>query len=326
MNICFLENTLFKYNSDHLYLDTLRGAETVLINLSKALKKLGHKVTIFNNCPNNTIINGINWININHYYANDYFDLAISNNDIRLFDKISSNKKILISHSLQSIEKFIRKSQLLSYFKHKPKILLLSKYHKQNRSKFLTLFGDLRINWAVDDIFIKTTVNNFTSENQAIFTSKEDRNLNLLINIWNEYIFPYKKDAKLLITPTSKKCVLNNIFFRKKGNQKNLIKDLLSSKVFLIPGHKGELFCLAAEEAKELCLPIITLGIGSLSERVTHGVTGFIAKNEKEFAKFTLEIFNDKKIYDTIRSNLLKIRGQNNWDRVAADFINNLFN
>ena len=232
----------------------------------------------------------------------------------------------MISHSLQSIEKFIRKSQLVSYLKHKPKILLLSKYQKQNRSKFLTLFGDLRINWAVDDIFIKTTVNSFTLENQAIFTSKEDRNLNLLINIWNEYIFPYKKDAKLLITPTSKKYNLNNIFFRKKGSQKDLIKDLLSSKVFLIPGHKGELFCVAAEEAKELCLPIITLGIGSLSERVNHGVTGFIAKNEKEFANFTLEIFNDKKIYNTIRSNLLKIRGQNNWDLVAADFINNLSN
>ena len=326
MNICFLENTTFQYNSNYLYSHNLRGAETVLINLSKSLKKLGHVVTVFNNCPKNEVINGINWVNINHYFKNENFDLAISNNDIRLFDKIVSNKKVLISHSLQSIEKFIRKSQLLSYLKHRPKVLLLSKYHKQNRSKLLTLFGDLRINWAVDDIFLKSKINENVTKNRAIFTSKEDRNLNLLINTWNKYIAPFKVDAELLITPTSDTHNLNNIFFRKKGNQKDLIKDLLSSKVFLIPGHKGELFCLAAEEAKELCLPVITLGIGSLSERVVHGKTGFIAKNEKEFAHFTLEIFNNKKIYDSIRMNLLKIRGQNNWNKVATKFINELFN
>ena len=51
----------------------------------------------------------------------------------------------------------------------------------------------------------------------------------------------------------------------------------------LNPGHKGEVFCLAAEEAKELCIPIVTMGYGSLKERVDHGVTGYIAKNKNEF-------------------------------------------
>ena len=105
MKICFLDYTDFEYNGDDKYKSKLRGTETVLINLSKSLKKLGHKVTIFNNCPKNSSIDGINWININQYHEKEDFDLAISNNDIRLFDKINSNKKILISHSLQSIEK-----------------------------------------------------------------------------------------------------------------------------------------------------------------------------------------------------------------------------
>ena len=58
-----------------------------------------------------------------------------------------------------------------------------------------------------------------------------------------------------------------------------MIDDIKKSRIFLIPGHKAELFCLSAQEAKELCVPIVTLGIGSLSERVIHGKTGFIAKN-----------------------------------------------
>ena len=63
----------------------------------------------------------------------------------------------------------------------------------------------------------------------------------------------------------------------------------------MIPGHKAELFCLAAEEARELCLPIVTLGIGSLAESVEHKQTGFIAQNEDEFAFYTLELFNNNK-------------------------------
>ena len=190
MRVCFLENTNFAYNSKDVHNEKLRGAETVLINLSKSLNKLGHKVTILNNCPKNEVLDEINWININHYTKKDHFDLAISNNDIRLFDKITANKKIVISHSIQSLEKFIRKSQFISYLKHKPKVILLSKYHKNNRSKLITMFGYIRLNWAVDDIFINTKINNNFNQNRAIFSSAEDRNLLLLLEIWTNLIYP----------------------------------------------------------------------------------------------------------------------------------------
>ncbi len=39
-----------------------------------------------------------------------------------------------------------------------------------------------------------------------------------------------------------------------------------------------------AEEAREMCIPIVTLGVGSLSEKVKHGISCFIAKNTDEFA------------------------------------------
>ena len=102
-----------------------------------------------------------------------------------------------------------------------------------------------------------------------------------MINIWKEKIYSQNKNSKLYVTPS---LLINNnfnIFERNFGSKNLLIDDLKKSKVLLIPGHKGEIFCIAAEEARELCVPIVTLGIGSLSERVKHGQTGFIAKNEK---------------------------------------------
>ena len=321
MKICFLDNATTPYTSDDIYTNTIRGAENVVINLSNELSKLNHKVTIYNNCINNTKINNINWKNINSINDTPHFDLAISNNDIRLFDKISATKKIAISHSIQSIEKFIRKGQLFSYMKHKPKIVLLGKYHKKNRNFFLRMFGSFQTSWAVDNIFLESEYNSVTINNQAIFTSFTDRNLNLLIKIWKEQIYSINNNFRLLVTPNDTNYIKYNIFNREFGDKSKMLSDISSSRIFLIPGHKGELYCIAAEEARELCVPIVTLGIGCLKERVSHGKTGFVAKNEKEFADYTIQLFNDDIVWKNMKKNLLALRGSKKWNDVANHFL-----
>ena len=89
----------------------------------------------------------------------------------------------------------------------------------------------------------------------------------------------------------------------------------------LIPGHKAELFCLAAEEAKQMCVPIVTYGIVSLYERVVDKVTGFVAKNHDEFAKYSLDLINDDGIWKEMRNNLLKNRGKLTCNIVAQDLL-----
>ena len=252
MKICFLDNVNISYTSEDIYSNKLRGAENILINLSREFSKLSHDVTIFNNCKVNSKIDNVNWINLNSVNEKPHFDLAISNNDIKLFDKISATKKIAISHSIQSIEKFVRKGQLISYLKHKPKIVLLGKYHRSKRNILLRFFGSFTISWAVDDIFLNSQIHKHVLNNQAIFTSYPDRNLNLLINIWKNKIFAKNKNKKLLITPIKENYENYNIFNRVFGEKAKLIDDILNSRIYLIPGHKAELYCIAAEEAREL--------------------------------------------------------------------------
>ncbi len=326
MKICFLDKTPFTYNSKNLNSPLLRGAETSLINLCSSLNELGHKVTVINNCPKNETIENIDWLNINNVNDRLSFDLAISNNDCRFFDIVNSSKKILISHSLQNIEKFIRKKQLFSYLRHKPKLALLGKYHKNRRPYITRLFGFFYLDYGVDDIFINTNLDNdlIIDKNLAIFTSRPDRNLDLLIDIWKSKILPHHTNGKLLITATTTNIDNSNIYLRKLGNKKNLIYDLCKSRMLLIPGHKAELYCLAAEEARELCVPIITLGIGSLSERVVHGKTGLVAKNTSDFAKYTLEIFSNDILWQELRSNLFNLRGSKTWLKCSENLIKNI--
>ena len=243
---------------------------------------------------------------------------------MKLFEKINANKYVAFSHSIQSIEKFIRKGQLISYLKYKPKIILGGKYHSNKRNYLLKMFGSINLQWAVDPLFLETNLDEGIIENRAIFTSRRDRNLDMLIDIWKKKIFTQNKSIKLYTTPSNLIDNNYNIFTRNFNDKQSMVKDLLKSKVLLVPGHKGEIFCIAAEEARELCIPIVTLGIGSLSERVEHGITGFVAKNYEEFADYTLKIFNDENLWKDLRNNLIKLRGTKKWDKVAFNLLSQI--
>jgi glycosyltransferase involved in cell wall biosynthesis len=93
----------------------------------------------------------------------------------------------------------------------------------------------------------------------------------------------------------------------------------------LIPGHKAELFCIAAEEAKEMCIPIVTLGIGCLRERVEHMKTGFIANNYSQFAHYTNLLLNDNNLLLEMKKNLYKQKNKKNWSMIAKNFLINAF-
>ena len=324
MKICFIDKTNFEYDGNSKYNFNLRGAESILINLAEALCKKNIEVTIINNCSKSEIINNINWISINNLSKKNTYDLVISNGDCNLFKYAKSKNNVLFSHSLQSIEKFVRKNQLISYLKYKPKICFLSNYHKMNRSKLLYLFGSIRLNWSVDKIFLESKISKVVDNKLAIFTSRQDRNLKMLMNIWSNQISSVNQKLKLLVTENHYDNFDKSIITRRLGDQRDLIKDLSKSRVCLIPGHKAELFCLSAEEAKELCVPIITLGIGCLKERVEHGKTGFIAKNKEEFANYTLELFNNDNLWMKLRNNLVKQRNLNNWDKVVNSLLNQI--
>ena len=73
---------------------------------------------------------------------------------------------------------------------------------------------------------------------------------------------------------------------------------------------KVKCFCLAAEEAKELCVPIVTMGFGCLYERVEHNITGFLAKTKKEFVDYSIKILSNNDTYFRLKENLINIKGE----------------
>ncbi len=322
--IYFIENS-YDYNADDLNSEKIAGSEKTLINISNSFSNdENYIIKVFNNTSQPKLINNIHWKNINQIDKSDIPDFLISMSDANLLGKINCKKNYLWSHSIQSIEKFIRKKQLLAFIKYKPVMILEGEYHYKNRSFFTSFFGKKILKIAPDYDFINThiDINHIPSPN-AIFTTKSDRNLDFLLNSWKE-IKKENFNSKLYINPPynlSKDDQINQVILRNKSNKKILIEELKNSKLFITPGHKTEVYCLAAEEARELCVPIVTMGIGSLYERVIHEETGFIAKNKNEFVKYSNLVLKDNNIYLNLKKNLFNRRNSRNYKHVKNDLI-----
>ena len=324
MKIFFLENS-FDYNGSDLDSAVIGGSEKTLINITNELAKdKNFEIKVFNNTSNPLIINNVSWMNKDKINPLEKCNYVIAMSDANLFSKTNCQNNFLWSHSVQSFEKFIRKKQLIPFLKYKPIMILEGSYHYKTRNFLTSFFGKKILKIAPDDDFINKKIElNYLPPPNAIFTTKSDRNLNFLLDAWH-LIKKSSSQSKLFINPPYSLNHINikdDVLLRKKGEKKLLIEDLVKSKVFITPGHKTEVFCLAAEEARELCVPIVTMGLGSLYERVDHGITGFIAKNKKEFVEFTNLVLNDDNTYYKLKSNLIKRKKSRNYSHVKNDLI-----
>ena len=327
--IYFIENS-FDHNGDDLNSPSIGGSEKTTINITNELAKDDNlEIKVFNNTSNPKKINNVTWDNISNINSLDKADYVIAKADANLFYKLNCKKNFLWSHSIQTFEKFIRKKQLKPFFKFKPKMILEGKYHYNKRSFLTSPFGKKILNIAPDYDFLETSIDEINiPKPNAIFTTKSDRNLEFLLDSWYK-IYEINQESKLYINPPHKitnKEIKKNIIIRNKGNKLDLIDDLKKSRLFLTPGHKTEVFCLAAEEARELCVPIVTMGKGCLYERVIHNKTGFIAKNQNEFIEYAIKVLNDDKLYMYLKKNLIKLRGSKNYKIVKNNLINILKN
>ncbi len=321
--IYFLEKSI-SFNANDLNSNKIAGSEKTLINISNEIAKNNNiKVKVFNNVKHEVNINNVDWIPINKLEEFDIPNVIISMSDMNLFPNYKC-KKYLWSHSVQTFEKFIRKNQLVAFLKHTPKIILEGDYHYQKRGWLTSLFGKNIVKICPDYEFIDQKIDKtFVPKKNVIFNTRPDRNIAIVINAW-KYIKKMVPDANLYINPPynlSDQEKNLDIKLREKGEKHQLIDQLINSKLMINPGHKGEVFCLVADEARELCVPIVTYGYGALYERVTNNSTGYICKNFEDLINKSVLILNDDDHYLSLKSNLFKLKGHRTYKDVANDLL-----
>jgi len=329
--IIIIDNSSLSYTGEDIEGTVVRGTETSLILLAEQFVKIGIEVDYCNSISNPKKINGVNYFHKNKIDKSYTYDLAIVISDANEFYRVSSIKKAVFSNSNQPIEKFIRKKQLLPFLKFKPILITLCEYQYKKRSFFTSFYGKKTIPITVDPKFLNIDIDiNHLPERKVVYNIRSNRNLDRLIKIWCEKIFPINNEFKLFITPNiidyKDYHFNNNIFLRNIGSRSQMINELNNYRALTYLGHKSDIFTLTAEEAIKLCLPVVTFGIGSLKERVTHNETGFIASNDQEFADFTIKLLNDDIFYLDFKKKMHEKRHENNWEFIANEWIKYFLN
>ena len=324
-SILFIDNS----NSDFTGLDInttkVRGTESSLILLAESLVKKNIYVKVLTKIDEDVLCNGVIYSNKNAHQETKY-DLCVAISNANLFNKISAKKKVVWSNSLQPLEKFLRKKQLWPFLKHNPEVVTMCNYQFYKRSYLTSMYGKHMISLSVDPRFYNEKVDLEKIPNPyALNNVRSHRNLDWLIDIWTKSFNNKDGKAKLFINPNlieySDEMKESNIYERKFGSRDDLINELRNTRVFAYTGHKSDIWVLTVEEAVQMCVPIVTYGIGSVEDRVIHNETGFIAKNDEEFAKYLEMLLFDDEFYNKIRRKMFKRRGFKNWDFIADIWI-----
>jgi glycosyltransferase involved in cell wall biosynthesis len=163
-----------------------------------------------------------------------------------------------------------------------------------------------------------------------------------LVDIWVKDIYPAEPTASLHIFSNWKtygawgdsvqnrmKAELDyaesfkeyNITLRDVLPKKELFQELKTGRAMFYRGDKAETFCLAVAEAQALGLPAVVCDLGSMKERVENGVTGFVAKNDKEFIEASLNILSDDNLFDSMSCSSIKKNGTINWEKASYKFL-----
>ena len=324
--IIIIDNSDLSYSGEDIDGTILRGTETSLILLSEQLHKMGCQIDYSNEIKEEKIINGVRYFNKKNIDKKINYDLAIVVSDANQFALATSLKKAVFSVSNQPFEKFLRKKQLIPFLKFKPTVVTLCNYQYEKRSFITSFYGKKIIPITIDPKFLSTEVDlDYLPKKQVVYNIRSNRNLDRLIKIWIEKIYPKDHEFKLFITPDLIKYSdyhkKNNIFLRKIGSRQDMIDELSQYRALTYLGHKSDIFTLTAEEAVKLCLPVVTFGIGSLADRVQHNKTGFVAINDDDFANYTIKLMNDDKFYLETKAKMFEDRYKNNWESIASEWI-----
>ena len=161
-----------------------------------------------------------------------------------------------------------------------------------------------------------------------VWVSQPQRGLSETLAAWTDHIFPAVKNGEFHLFgirqqdtgKTAEQLAQANIILEPRATKEELADFYNSAKLLLYPGARDETFCLAAAEAQSMGVPVVTKGIGSLSERVEHNVNGLIAPTQEAFANAAINVLNDDALWSQLSNGGIKGRKQLSWDQVAKEW------
>jgi glycosyltransferase involved in cell wall biosynthesis len=315
------------YSGETLRLASIGGTESSVVQLAEALARRGYEVSVFNGVVSPRQEFGVKWWPISSAKTQSRGNVGIAVSTPKAFNGLSFRSQIFWLHNPLRGWRQIRRGNILPLVKRRPVFVLLGDYHQTHVPRWLPSSKREIIHHGIHKEFFRKAPLLEPPPPRAIFTSQPYRGLEWILDLWRQVRARVPGAELKVFAPKMHQAAANSwreapegVTFGGSMSRPDLIYELNSARVQLIPGHRDETFCLAAAEATAAGLPIVTLGVGALWERVNEGKTGFIVRNKSEFLARTVALLSDDDLWLSMHRACLEDETLRTWDARAEQW------
>jgi glycosyltransferase involved in cell wall biosynthesis len=315
------------------------GAESALVGLAEALARRGHRVAVRNNCAAPLEHAGVAWRPLADGMPRTA-DLYIANRGDKLLRLVpAARRTVFWIHNPASY--LLKWRYLWKLAWRRPVIVFSGASHASTYPRWAPAGGRRIIPYGIAETFRTAAPAAAPPPPRAVFTSNPLRGLDWLLDRWEREIRPAVPNAELHVfsgpgtygaVGLGKAARMRPVLERAAAlagagvvphepvPRAALAERLREMRVYLYRGDPGETFCASAGEAQAMGIPAVVQDIGSLSERVSDGVTGFIARDEAAFSAAAIRLLTEDALWRAQHAAALETKRQFGWDEAAVEF------
>ena len=316
---CFVAGRPFLPDLADPFAAGLGGTEQAIIHLSGALAALGDEVTVAGASTAPRTLNGVVWRPGPAVRA----DVTVAINDARLLPPRASNPTVWFHNEVEAAREF-RRGRLPALIRARPTAVFIGAEQARGVSRLLPFRRRVVTPYGLSDRVLSAATADAPPAPVALFTSQAYRGLREVLAFWQSQVAPAVGGAALQafiaeadVAGYRALATDPGVDIAPRVGNDAVLARLAHTRVVLAPGHVSETFCLAAAEAIAMGVPVVTLGIGSLKERVRDGVDGFVCANYAEMAARTRALLTDDALWLRMHAAGVATRVGRDWKSVA---------
>jgi hypothetical protein len=296
------------------------GTEQAIIHLTNALAALGETVTVIGGSATPRVLNGVIWqpsLSVAEGPASlPGTDVTVAINDARLLPRGAPGPAIWFHNEVEFGKEF-RRGRLPALLRARPTAIFIGTEQAQAAPRALPFRRRVIIPYGLSNRILAAPPTAAPPPPAAMFTSQAYRGLKNVLAMWQKDVAPELPGARFRAyiaagdVPAFAPLVSHpGVAVAARIGNDAVLAQLLQTRV-------SETFCLAAAEAIALGVPVVTLGIGSLKERVRDGVDGFICRDFAEMAARTRALLTDDALWRRMQAAGIAARADRGWSNVA---------
>ena len=318
----------------------LGGVESSVVALMEELAARGHEAIVMNKCKAALSHNGVSWRPIDENNWPATADLYIANRGDKLLGRMPSTRRTVFwTHNPAGY--LLKWRYLTKLWRIKPAVIFIGDYHATTYPSWAPSGERVVIPYGLPEAFCGAEPLIDPPPPRAVFTSNPLRSLDWLLDVWVGSIRPHVSAAELHVfagaatygsVGEAKADAMNSVLARTRALESDgvtlrgpvpkaaLIEELRTARLMLYRGDLNETFCLAVGEAQAMGVPAVVENLGSVSERVIDGETGFIAPDDTVFADHAVALLSNDELWRS--QHLAALNQQRNWrwPQAAAAF------